>query len=89
MFCLSASLDPHQCTFRTDRSTQDAISTALRSLIAHLEIKNSFHQNAFCCFQLSIQHSLNMKLTGKLNTLEHNTAQLDIGLPKQADPRQF
>ena len=50
MFCLSASLDPHQYTFRTNRSTEDAVPTALHSLITHPEIKNSYIRMLFVDF---------------------------------------
>ncbi len=34
---IPASLDPHQFAFRTNSSTEDAISSALHSVLTHLE----------------------------------------------------
>ena len=42
------SLDPHQYAFRTNRSTEDAISTALHSVFTHLEKTEQLHQDAVC-----------------------------------------
>ena len=60
---IPASLGPHQYAFRTNRTTEEAISTALHSVFTHLE-KVLLYQDAVC-FVCSP-----MKLIGKLNTLD-------------------
>ena len=52
----SASLDPHQYVFRTNRSTEDAISTALHSVVTQTGSQTSstlvLNRGAKCLFTL-------------------------------------
>lgn len=45
---IPASLDAHQEAFRTEKYSEDAISTALHSVFAHLGNKNKLHQKEVC-----------------------------------------
>lgn len=59
------TLDPHQNAFRTNRSTEDVISTSLLSVFTHLQNKNSY-------IQLSIQYNLKRDLkSGRLDSQDH------------------
>ena len=62
-----AGFDPHQYAVRTNRPTEDAISTALSSGCKHLEIKNSYIRILFVDFSSACNSA--MKLNGNLNTL--------------------
>ena len=66
---IPASLDPHQHAFRTNRSTEDAISTALHSVFTHPENKNSYVGMLLLDFSSAFNTISPMKLIGKLNTL--------------------
>ncbi|KAI3355751.1 hypothetical protein L3Q82_004200 [Scortum barcoo] len=45
------TLDPHQFAYRSNRSTEDAVSTALHCVLSHLENKNTYMQE--CCLLIS------------------------------------
>ena len=66
---IPASLDPHQYAFRSNRSTEDAMSTALHTVFMHLENKNSYIWTVFVDFSSFLNTISPMKLIGKLNTL--------------------
>ena len=66
---IPASFDPHQYAFRTNRSTEDAISTALPSVCKHLEIENSYIRILFVDFSSACNTNSAMKATRKLNTV--------------------
>ncbi|KAI3363457.1 hypothetical protein L3Q82_012067, partial [Scortum barcoo] len=40
--CLPPTLDPHQFAYRQNRSTEDAVSIALHSVLSHLDNKNTY-----------------------------------------------
>ena len=48
--CLPTALDPHQFACGTNRSTEDAISTALHSALTHLDSPNSYVRMLFIDF---------------------------------------
>ncbi len=70
---IPASLDPHQFAFRTNRSTEDAISTALHSVFTHLENNNTYIRMLFVDFSSAVSTISPMKLIGKLSTLGLST----------------
>ncbi|KAL3058249.1 hypothetical protein OYC64_010426 [Pagothenia borchgrevinki] len=45
--CLSPTLDPHQFAYRTNRSTEDAVSITLHTVLSHLEKNNSYARLLF------------------------------------------
>ncbi|KAK3571577.1 hypothetical protein QTP86_014148, partial [Hemibagrus guttatus] len=45
--CLPPILDPHQFAYHRNRSTEDAISTALHSALTHLDIPNTYVRMLF------------------------------------------
>ncbi len=69
---LPPSLDPFQFAYRSNRSTDDAIATALHSALTHLD-KKLVCQNAVHRLQFSIQHSAAEKIVGvSLPSLQKN-----------------
>ncbi len=45
--CLPPTLDPHQFAYRPNRSTEDAITTALHAALSHLEKRGSYVRMLF------------------------------------------
>ncbi|KAK3564182.1 hypothetical protein QTP86_011022 [Hemibagrus guttatus] len=45
--CLPPTLDPHQFAYRPNRSTEDAISTAIHLALTHLDNNNTYIQMVF------------------------------------------
>ncbi|KAI3367977.1 hypothetical protein L3Q82_026798 [Scortum barcoo] len=52
--CLPPTLDPHQFAYRQNRSTEDAVSIALHSVLSHLDNKNTYARLLFIGLQFSI-----------------------------------
>ncbi|KAF7640546.1 hypothetical protein LDENG_00038160, partial [Lucifuga dentata] len=56
--CLLPTLDPHQFAYHRNRSTEDAVSIALHSVLSHLDNKDTYAryicQNAVHRLQFSI-----------------------------------
>ncbi|XP_058273785.1 NLR family CARD domain-containing protein 3-like [Hemibagrus wyckioides] len=48
--CLPATLDPHQFAYRQNRSTEDAVSTALHSVLSHVDNKDTYARMLFLDF---------------------------------------
>ena len=48
--CLPATLDPHQFPYHHNRSTEDAISTALHAALTHLDSHNPYVRMLFVDF---------------------------------------
>ena len=44
---LPPTFDPHQCTYRAKRSTEDAIAIALHRRLSHLEHRGSYVKMLF------------------------------------------
>ena len=66
---IPASLDAHLYAFRTSRSTEDAISTALDSVSTQLENKSSSIRMLFVDFSSALNTISPIRLIGKLQTL--------------------
>ncbi|KAI4884740.1 hypothetical protein NFI96_025547 [Prochilodus magdalenae] len=67
--CLPATLDPHQFAYRSNRSTEDAISTALHTALTHLDCQNSYVRMLFIDFSAAFNTVIPSKLITKLNHL--------------------
>ncbi|KAI4882104.1 hypothetical protein NFI96_000101 [Prochilodus magdalenae] len=67
--CLPATLDPHQFAYRGNRSTEDAISTALHTALTHLDCQNSYVRMLFIDFSAAFNTVIPSKLISKLNHL--------------------
>jgi hypothetical protein len=58
---IPGTLDPLQFAYRTDRSTDDAISIALHTALSHLEKRNSYVRMLFIDYRLSVQLHSSLK----------------------------
>lgn len=58
---IPASLDPYQFVYRANRSTEDTISTALRSVLTHPENNNTYSRMQ--CVDFSSTFNTIMKLS--------------------------
>ncbi|XP_073780295.1 uncharacterized protein [Danio rerio] len=79
---LPPTLDPHQFAYRGNRSTDDAVSIALHSVLTHLDNKNTYARMLFVDFSSAFITVIPTKLL--IQTKEpgyrHITLQLDYGL---------
>ncbi|KAL0175804.1 hypothetical protein M9458_028134 [Cirrhinus mrigala] len=71
---LPPSLDPFQFAYRPNRSTDDAISTALHSALTHLDKKDSYVRMLFIDFSSAFNTIIPQQLTQKLVQLGLNTS---------------
>ncbi|KAI4886334.1 hypothetical protein NFI96_000178 [Prochilodus magdalenae] len=71
--CQPATLDPHQFTYRSNRSTEDAIFTALHTALTHLDCQNSYVRMLFIDFSAAFNTMIPSKLMSKLNHLGIST----------------
>ncbi|KAL0159464.1 hypothetical protein M9458_043189, partial [Cirrhinus mrigala] len=71
---LPPSLDPFQFAYRPNRSTDDAISTALHSALTHLDKKDSYVRMLFIDFSSTFNTIIPQQLTQKLVQLGLNTS---------------
>ncbi|KAI4874836.1 hypothetical protein NFI96_003053, partial [Prochilodus magdalenae] len=71
--CLPATLDPHQFAYRSNRSTEDAISTALHTALTHLDCQNSYVRMLFIDFSAAFNTVIPSKLISKLDDLGIST----------------
>ncbi|XP_042077993.1 uncharacterized protein si:ch1073-456m8.1 isoform X1 [Haplochromis burtoni] len=69
---LPRSLDPHQFAYRANRSTEDAVATALHAALTHLEEHGSYVRMLFVDYCSAFNTILPHKLVAKLQ---------DLGLP--------
>ncbi|MCJ8742393.1 hypothetical protein PDJAM_G00081580 [Pangasius djambal] len=67
--CLPPTLDPHQFAYRNNRSTEDAVSTALHCVLSHLENKNAYARMLFVDFSSAFNTVIPSKLITKLGDL--------------------
>ncbi|MCJ8732086.1 hypothetical protein PDJAM_G00206930 [Pangasius djambal] len=67
--CLPPTLDPHQFAYRNNRSTEDAVSTALHCVLSHLENKNTYTRMLFVDFSSAFNTVIPSKLITKLGDL--------------------
>lgn len=72
--CLSPTLDPLQFAYRQNRSTEDAISTALHLSLSHLDNNNSYVSMLFIDFSSAFNTIIPSKLVSKLCDLGINTS---------------
>ncbi len=79
---LPTSLDPFQFAYRSNRSTDDAIATALHPALTHLDKTDTYVRLLFIdSVQHSTQSSLNSSfITGPAGA-QHLSVQLAVGLP--------
>uniref|UniRef100_A0A9J7ZV96 Reverse transcriptase domain-containing protein n=1 Tax=Cyprinus carpio carpio TaxID=630221 RepID=A0A9J7ZV96_CYPCA len=68
------SLDPFQFAYRSNRSTDDAISTTLHSALTHLEKKDSYVRMLFIDFSSAFNTIIPQQLIHKLVELGLNTS---------------
>ena len=71
---LPLSLDPFQLAYQSNRSTDDTISTALRSALTHLDNKNCYVRMLFIDFSSVFNTIIPQQLIRKLDRLELNTS---------------
>ncbi len=79
---LPPSLDPFQFAYRSNRSTDDAIATALHPALTHLDKKDSYVRMLFIDFS-SVQHSTQSSLSSSQigpAGAQHLSVQLAVGL---------
>jgi len=72
--CLPPTLDPFQFAYRQNRSTEDAISTALHSALAHLDNNNTYVRMLFIDFSSAFNTIIPSKLITKLSDLGINAS---------------
>uniref|UniRef100_A0A9J8C8P2 Reverse transcriptase domain-containing protein n=2 Tax=Cyprinus carpio carpio TaxID=630221 RepID=A0A9J8C8P2_CYPCA len=72
--CLPATLDPIQFAYRRNRSTEDAISTALHSALTHLDSQNTHVRMLFIDFSSAFNTVIPSKLISKLSQLGISTS---------------
>ncbi len=71
---LPPSLDPFQFAYRSNRSTDDAIATALHPALTHLDKKDSYVRMLFIDFSSAFNTIIPQQLTHKLVQLGLNTS---------------
>lgn len=69
---LPRDLDPHQFAYRANRSTEDAVATALHAALSHLEQQGSYVRMLFVDYSSAFNTILPHKLVEKLG---------DLGIP--------
>ncbi len=66
---LPPTLDPHQYAYRANRSTDDAISTALHTVLQHLELQGNYARLLFVDYSSAFNTILTSRLFSKMSTL--------------------
>ena len=71
---LPPTLDPHQYAYRANRSTDDAIATALHTVLLHLEQQGANARLLFVDYSFAFNTIIPSRLVSKLYYLgfEHN-----------------
>ena len=67
--CLPPTLDPHQFAYRQNRSTEDAVSIALHSVLSHLDNNNTYARMLFIDFSSAFNTIHPSQLIRKLTDL--------------------
>lgn len=67
--CLPPTLDPHQFAYRKNRSTEDAVSIALHSVLSHLDNNDTYARMLFLDFSSAFNTVIPSKLITKLTDL--------------------
>lgn len=70
---LLPTLDQHQFAYRANRSTEDAINTALHSALTHLESPGSYVRLLFADFSSAFNTIIPSRMVDKLRDLGVNT----------------
>ncbi|XP_062859991.1 polycystin-1 [Trichomycterus rosablanca] len=70
---LPPALDPYQFAYRANRSTEDAISTALHSALTHLDNNDTYIRMLFIDFSSAFNTVIPTKLVAKLSDLGIST----------------
>ena len=83
---IPGTLDLLQFAYRTNRSTDDAISIALHIALSHLDKRNTYVRMLFIDYSSAFNTIVPSKLITKLKTLGLNTVQLDPRLPDGPPP---
>ena len=84
---ITETLDPLQFAYRTNRSTDYAISIALHTAFSHLDKRNTYVRMLFIDYSSAFNTIVSSKLITKLRTLGHLPLQLDPGLLDRPSPR--
>jgi hypothetical protein len=71
---LPDTLDTLQFTYRSNRSTDDAISIALHTALSHLDKRNTYVRMLFIDYSSALNTIVRTKLITKLRTLRLNTS---------------
>ncbi|KAI5617022.1 gastrula zinc finger protein XlCGF28.1-like [Silurus asotus] len=71
---LPTTFDSHQFAYRSNRSTEDAVSMALHSVLTHLDNKNTYARMLFVDFSSAFNTIIPTKLIAKLLDLGINTS---------------
>ncbi|KAF7708686.1 hypothetical protein HF521_017743, partial [Silurus meridionalis] len=71
---LPSRLDSYQFAYRSNRSTEDAVSMALHSVLTHLDNKNTYARMLFVDFSSAFNTIILSKLLAKLLDLGINTS---------------
>ncbi|KAI4902937.1 hypothetical protein NFI96_005134 [Prochilodus magdalenae] len=66
---LPSTLDPHQFAYRTNRSTDDAVSLAIHTALNHLDSTNSYVRMLFIDFSSALNTIIPSRLIHKLSAL--------------------
>ncbi|TWW56015.1 putative RNA-directed DNA polymerase from transposon X-element [Takifugu flavidus] len=72
--CLPPTLDPHQYAYHKNRSTEDAVSTALHSVLSHLDNNDTYAPMLFIDFSSVFNTVIPSKLITKLRDLGISTS---------------
>ncbi len=64
--CLPPTLDPYQFAYKSNRSTEDAIASALHSALTHLDRTNTYVRMLFIDFSSAFNTVIPSKLISKL-----------------------
>lgn len=67
--CLPPSFDPHQFTYRANRSEEDAVSTALHTALCHLENPGTYDRMLFIDYSSAFNTIIYDILVDKLPVL--------------------
>ncbi|KAI4889412.1 hypothetical protein NFI96_034099 [Prochilodus magdalenae] len=66
---IDVTVDPHQYTYRRNRSTDDAISSVVHTALTHLEQEDSYVRMLFVDFTSAFNTMIPQTLTDKLSSL--------------------
>lgn len=67
--CLPSTVDPHQFAYHKNRSTEEAVSLALHSVLSHLDNNDTYARMLFIDFSSAFNTVIPSKLVTKLTDL--------------------